>query len=84
MPYTVYCNQREPKEKGTEMFDLNDVIKSQQISDAIDAIDNKTIKDMAIEILSNKFDRAFRRGELKVAQCRNVVFQAAMFDGYQL
>ena len=88
MPVTVYCNQQEPEEEGTEMFDFNDAIKTaikgQQISDAIDAIDNKTIKDMAIEIIASKANKVCRRGELKVAQCRNIVFQAAMFGDYQL
>ena len=59
-------------------------IKAAEVSDAIDEIDAKTIKDMAIEIMEKKFNRVFRRSELKVKQCRNIVFQAVTLDGYQL
>lgn len=63
---------------------IEDVIRGCHVSDEIDAIDAKTVKDMAIEIMEKKFKRTFRRSELKVKQCRNIVFQAVMLDGYQL
>lgn len=60
------------------------LIKAEQISNKIDALDNKTVKDMALEIMSNRYpDKEWKRSSLKMADCRCIVYQEALFHGYQ-
>lgn len=67
------------------MFDMEMHLRSIEVQEHIGRIDNRTLKTMAVDYMNGLgLGRVFRRSDLTMADCRGLIFEAAMFHGYQL
>lgn len=63
---------------------IETALKGIEVSKKIDALGNKVVKTMALDIMGRKFpDRAWKRSDLTMKDARNVVYQACLIDGYE-
>lgn len=66
-------------------FDYEYELYCREVSDKIDSIDNKTLKTMAVDHMNSLgYDKVFRRSDLTMKDCRCIIYQAVLFQGYQL
>ena len=67
------------------MFDMELHLRSIEVSKKIDSIDNKTLKTMAVDYMNSLgYDKVFRRSDLTMKDCRCIIYQAVLFQGYKL